>query len=427
MRALLSGVFWRYFAIFIQFLIILGVARRLDFNDAAVYFSLFGVVGVFFTLSGAGIPDGLVRFLPLLDSRNAKSAGLRLVRQGIIATLALNSLIAVPLAVVALRLLGQSQIGFAPLLAIWWFAYAGVFLGGQVLVALNRPGFGAFFAYSSINIGYLVSLLPYLILAEAPSLKGALLAAIVGASGALLAAMLMVFRVLGASQNPNPPPSPQNPAEDVRISEVLSVGVKMLLARMMQASLPWIPVWFLLAFDYPGQSANYAAASRLIVAVTSVVAALRFSARNDIVRMYEQGNYRGIVRLNRQVSLLSFVPPALALILLFFIGDWIVPLVLGNDYAPVVPILMILIVGVLAEAFGGLSDEILKMTGRTSIVLWSLGTGLVVQIALVALLVDEGALAVAWATVAAFAIQYVWQVFWLSIHTPIRLIGRKRQ
>lgn len=430
MRHMISGIWWRYFAIAVQFCVVLIVAKTLSIHDAALYFSLFGVVGVFFSLSGIGIPDGLVRYMPLLIAQNVGAAAKRVVVQGIIATLAINAVVALPLSGLALYMLGQVNPIVLWYLAVWWFAYAGVFMGAQTLVAFGRSGLGSFFAYSSINIGYAITLIPYLLIASDPSIYATMFFAVLGSLIAFFAVMFVLFlqfiRDFGCGCAEDSLNENARDLSNVSLNKIISFGFPILVSRLAQGCLPWVPAWLLFAGGQVNESATYATASRLTVAVTSVVAALRFTARNDIVRHYQKGNFSAIILLNRRVSLVSVVPPVLALAFLFLFGDIAIPMLLGSEYKAAVAVLMVLVFGVFAEAFGGLSDEILKMTGRTRIVLWSLGASLAVQNLLVVLLLEEGAAAVAWATVAAFSIQYVWQVLWLSKYTPIRLIGKRK-
>ena len=75
--------------------------------------------------------------------------------------------------------------------------------------------------------------------------------------------------------------------------------------------------------------------------------------------------------------------------------------------------------GVLAEAIGGVSDEILKMTGRGIVVVVSLAASICVEIVGLLLLAQNGAAAAAWVTVTAFALQYLVQLGYLTVRTPL--------
>lgn len=409
MKRLIASVGWRYLSVLVQFVIVSAVARQLDIATAGQYFALFGIVAVFYALSGLGVPDGLVRHLSAAGPRGGLGRILGLM-------VLCNLVIALPLAGISLTVLRQ-DIDLMVWLALWWFAYATVFSCAQILVGLGRPTMGAFFFYCSITLCYLPTVLPYLFLAEHPDLMGVLCSAAVGSMLAFGMAILAVCRAMSA---------PTNPEQDaLRFSDLLMTGFPILLTRVMQSSLPWIPVWILTAFGSLEEAAIYSAASRLTVVVTSVVAALRFVSRNDIVALCEKRQFADLVRLSHRVSVLSASPPILALVFLAIWGPLVVPFVLGSEYTPAVNVLMVLVLGVFAEAYGGLSDEILKMTGHTRIVIISLGSSIVLQIFLTFSLAPQGAFVVAWATVLAFTMQYIWQVFWLTSRTPIKLLSTR--
>ena len=207
---------------------------------------------------------------------------------------------------------------------------------------------------------------------------------------------------------------------------MLKTGMPIMAGRLMQATFPWTPVWILIAVASAEEAAIYGAASRLTVAVTSVVAAMRFSVRPTIVELSIANRFKDIVTLNRKCSVISAVPPTCGIAILAFAGDTIIPTVLGPDYAAVTGVLIILMAGVLAEAFGGLSDEILKMTGRTRIVLATQLCAMTLQVSICSLFVSGGANAVAVGTAIAFAAQYGLQVAWLSVRTEIHILPLPR-
>lgn len=120
--------------------------------------------------------------------------------------------------------------------------------------------------------------------------------------------------------------------------------------------------------------------------------------------------------------MISAVPPIVGIVVLLLAGHVLIPFVLGHRYVGVDIVLLILMFGVLAEAFGGMSDEILKMTGRTYIVICTLVLAVLFQLSACYYLAPHGASAVAFATAIAFAIQYVGQVLWLSLRTPIKIL-----
>ncbi|UWS81776.1 lipopolysaccharide biosynthesis protein (plasmid) [Phaeobacter sp. G2] len=418
MKSAAISVALRYLAIAIQFAVVIAVTNTLPLNIAGQYFSVFGVIAVTFTLSGIGIPDGCVKNLSEArvhqDNDRLHALTLSTLPVSMILNLGIGYIIGIGATTFA-----HLDVEARPIIALWWFGYAGTFLCAQVLVGCGRPVIATFFAYSSVNLAYVPTLLPALVFLDSPDLITIMTVAALAANGAMAISALFAFRI---SQRLR---IEAGNGRSVGIMHELYVSVKsglpMMLSRFMQASLPWIPVWMLGYFNAVEAAAIYAAASRLTVAVTSVVAALRFSMRGTLVEMNAAGRYREIAALNRKVSLISALPPLAGLIFLLLVGPQVVPLILGADYAPAVPVLIILMFGVFGEALGGISDEILKMTGATRIVLWSLFLAMLCQCTLGLLMAEHGAELLAWGTATAFTLQYVWQTVWLSRKTKITI------
>lgn len=437
MRQLASAVVWRYFAIGAQFVIVLLIARRATLETAGLYFSLFGFVTVAYVAVGLGAPDGMVKRLPAILSTTPASALKRPVRHYLLfgsgSTLLLGAM-----GLVAALLFGVDLLS-ASMGAAWWAAYATVFMLAQLLIALGEVAWGSFIAYSSPNVGYALTLIPYLLLTASPSFTGMVVSALAGCGFALVLALWALRKALhrldgwkgrGNGTSARAARESSSPVPDLRCKHLVRDGLPIACARFLQASLPWLPVWLLTAWAMLHDAATYAAASRLAVVVTALLAALRFGARPSIVTHAAAGEFAEIERMSRRSSLMAAVPPVLAVAVLAIWGNALVPWVLGPEYKASVPVLIALMFGVLAEAFGGLSDEILKMTGHAAVVLTSLAIASGAQLAFGVWFVERGAVALAIITSGAFAVQYLAQVVWLRLNTSISLwpglFGRRR-
>jgi O-antigen/teichoic acid export membrane protein len=419
MKAAALSILLRYLAIAIQFAVVICVTRTLPIDIAGKYFTVFGIIAVAFTLSGIGTPDGCVKNMS--EARARKDVPkLRAIALGAIPVSFLVNLgISGVIGGAAAKLAGLDADTY-PIIALWWFGYAGTFFFAQFLVGAGRSVMATFFAYSSINLVYVVSLLPALIFMTQPDLSVVMLVAAVASNVAMVCAAFFSWRAGRKLFKQSAFVTWATRFAEAR--SAISAGLPMMLSRFMQASLPWIPVWVLGYFHSAEAAAIYAAASRLTAAVTSVVAALRFSMRGTIVEANAAKRFKEIAALNHTVSFVSAIPPFVGLIFLATLGSWAVPLVFGGDYAACVPVLIILMFGVFWEAFGGLSDEILKMTGRSRIVLWSLFAAMMCQCICGLMFAKYGPLYVAGGTVVAFTIQYAWQVIWLSRKTQIAIL-----
>lgn len=427
MRTLLSSVVWRYLAIALQFAVVVTIAHRTSLDIAGRYFAIFGFIAVTSMTVGLGIPEGLVRQIPYQRAAMARNEVNRVIIKGAVSSVCISGLLGLTGYFVAYHITNFG--GTTLLLATtWWMAYATNFLLAQVLVAEGYPAMGTFSAFSSISIGYVFTLIPVCLLRDDIALTTLLSAANIGAWVATLSSLALAVSRLSwpKSSIVSVPSTPSLngviDASAISVRALLRSGFPMMISRFLQASLAWIPVWILIAFVSAEESAIYAAASRLTVAVTSVVAALRFSIRPSIVELDLAGRYRDIAKLNRKCSLISLGPPLLGLAILLIAGERIIPIVLGEEYISVAAVLIVLMFGVMAEAFGGMSDEILKMTGRTYVVLITLVCAVTIQLVASCALAPHGATHVAFATFAAFLVQYSLQLIWLSSKTEIKVI-----
>lgn len=413
----IAPMFWRYSGLLIQFVIVLLVAQTVELHVAGQYFSFFGFVTVSYILSGLGIPDALVRVIPLLHAQSRSSGDTLL--SGFVLSTAINLAVLVCGSLSISLCVGDSILGW--LLGLWWFAYAQVFLASQILIAVASEPWGLFGAYSAINFGYVVTLVPYLIIMPTHTVKGMILSAVIGATLALVIVMAALIRRVGVLNRKFTDIGEFHPSCGTQLVRLVSMGLPMTSSRLLQGMVPWLPVWFLTFSVDAEMGAVYAASSRLAVVVTAILGSIRFGSRPEIVSLEEEHSWRQLEKLSRRASYMSAVGASIAFVALLVAGKWIVRVLLGAGYDAATPVLMILMAGILAEAFGGLSDEILKMMGKAWVVLATLFASTLIQTVLLALFARHGVEIAAWTSVIAFAIQYGLQVAWLRLYTPVRI------
>ncbi|WP_087132303.1 lipopolysaccharide biosynthesis protein [Microbacterium esteraromaticum] len=413
LQRMAQPMLWRYVGLLLQFAIVLLVARSVDLEIAGGYFALFGAVAVVHLASGLGIPDAIVKLCPVAeDSASLRSMGLMA-----------STIINIPLCgfVLLIALACGQSVGIATLFAIWLFGYAEVLAISQAMITFRSGTWGNFGMYASINIGYMLTLVPYLFIADSPTLSGMVYWATMGALLSCASLMIVVICTRAARCGDIAPAWNELVQVCRSAGKLITIGMPIATARLLQGMLPWLPVWLLAVHGDPGGAATYAAASRLAVVATAVLGSIRFSSRPEIVTLAADNNWPGIGRLSRRASYFSAAVATSAIIATAAMGGWLIPLVFGPAYAGTVAVLCVLLVGIYAEAIGGLSDEILKMTGRAWVVLTTLAlsAGLLVLI----LIVDPGIGPVnaAWATVAAFAVQYVLQISWLGRYLQVHI------
>jgi O-antigen/teichoic acid export membrane protein len=406
MRPLASAVLWRYLAIATQFAVVVLVAKNMSTHHAGQYFAIFGLVSVCALVAGLGTPDGAVMHLPVLREAGRRSEIGSLIGR-VMVNVGLTSLAGSLVCLVA-ALAGFGSVTLVALAVTWWAGISLVWVNAQLLAGLGYGGLGAFVGYSVTNFCYLLTFVPYLTIADDVTLAGALVSTSLATWISVLVSAGVLIGALRSRRTDTDHGYPHGPTRQ----RLLADGVGLMITRLMQASLAWIPLWILALLNGSESAAVYGAASRLAVAATAGVAALRFAARSQIVLFHAREDFPSINRLARQCSTVSMAIPILAIALLSTYGDGAMVEILGRSYISVGSVLMVLMFGVLAEAFGGISDEILKMSRHALAVVIEIGGA--VRFA------RHGPVAVAWVTAAAFTFQYAFQMAWLSKNTQVK-------
>jgi len=409
--SLLLAVASRYGALAVQFLIVVLVSRQLSKAEAGAYFMIFGAVTSTYCLAGLGIPDGLVKSCSEAIAHERRE----LVRPqvGKAAMVTLISSVAMLAGLIGVGVALRMPLAYLGAFAGWWMGYAVVFFCGQALVAIGKESLGAFLFYTATNLFMIVTTAPYLLLHAHPTLSGALVASL---AAACLAAVICV-----ASLTIN---LLKWPAGEVKaqVLPTARLGAMIAIARLFQAVIYWIPAWAIGAVRGPADAATVGAAGRLLIAASALIAAFRFSVRSRIVIAATKGDWEGIERMSRVIATIATSGALAALIGLFVIGDPIIALVFGHDYAAVGPVLAVLLIGAIGESFGGPVDEVLKLTGRPVAVLVGLMVAVALEAALAIWLAHYGVVAVAVAQAAAFCGMYGFQIYYLKRKTGALIV-----
>lgn len=384
MLSYVSAVGFRYFSIGLQFAIIVLVTRYLPPAGTGSYLLIYGLMTSTYYLAGAGLPDGIVKSIAAARA----SGNLAPVRFLVWCSSIAGGLIS--LATASAGAIIGILFGFMPeqtiAAALWWFSYGAVFHCAQCLLAVGRPSLGSFFFYPAANLFQAVFLAVYLGLNPAADVDGVIAASVLSAMCCALAAAGFVVRALK--------PFPTSPAS-APLWPAFSLGGIICVSRVLQSALYWIPVWITGWMQGPAAAGLIAVASRLAVAVASVMAAIRFTIKPEIVSAATRGDWKGIERMGRNIASAATLAALAALIASLVIGEPVIAMAFGDTYAPAALLLSILLVGTIGECFGGPVDEVLRMTDRSHIVLALLAVMTVVESLLIFLLGGEPAFSAA--------------------------------
>lgn len=351
---------FRYVGIALQFLLLTVLARHLDAHAYGQYLFVLSAVLPTYFLLGLGASETVVREGPvLLQTEGGRAGGelRRLVGAGLVAALGSASLlVAVGAAVLSLPVVDA---GVTPWFMLTFFVANGLmFNAAQILLGIGEDRLGAFFFYPALNVTLLGSAVPYMLLARDPSFTGiATVTSVASVVAAAVALGVVLSRIRPARSTGG------------QLRHVVRVGIRLAAARAFYAAGLWLPTFVAGLLLSPVEAGYLGTAGRLAVAVAAVMAAVRFAVRPSIVRAFHEGDTERIRLLCGSLATISSGLAVIALVLNLVLGRSVVTTVFGSSFAPVAPLLSLLLVGIIAECVAGPVDEVLKMTGHEGRVL----------------------------------------------------------
>lgn len=362
-------VLTRYGAIVAQFAMVALITRALSPAASGSFFVLMGIVLASYFLAGAGLPDGQVKNYPAeVATGNSRQANATLVR-GTWFSLATVPLGAAGSAAAAL-LVGES-LPSALFVALWWLAYAVIFIAAQTLVALGRTSVGTGIFYSSAPAAQILIAAPAILVTRQSTLEGILLCVTIATSIAAVLSLTVLGRELvvlhrrSSERLSELPPGPRTP-----LLTTWRDGIPIAIGRVAQAILIWSPVWAAGLVLGSEDAGIIGLATRLVSAVAAVVAAIRFSIRPSIAQAVAIGSWRELEARSSRIALYVTVLAVVAMAGFLLAGPTFVNWIFGDGYTGAAWVAATLLIGTVAESIGGPVDEILKMSGDAHRVLW---------------------------------------------------------
>lgn len=185
--------------------------------------------------------------------------------------------------------------------------------------------------------------------------RGALMVSTLAAFGAGGALWIHFRAVFASSLRERPDYS--------RWREWLVVGVPMLVMGVVQELMNHIDVILLGVLANARQAGLFAASWRLASLVPFVFVGLSVMAAPLIASAHERKASEELFRVSALVSRVGFLFAILASGLLFVGGKWLLHL-FGNDFARAFPVLTVLLIGGLVNAFTGMAGYLMILTGH---------------------------------------------------------------
>lgn len=364
---MLTTVAFRYLSLLIQFVILSIIAHSVSVEDYGLYIMSLSVTFSCYYFIGLGTSESaLFRISQNLALEKSNAVG-EVIGAVLLVTLSCTALlwvITIFVAVFNTSTGGEKHVLiFVP---IFLTSTGIIFNVSQILLGLRQPVAGSFLFYPAVNVTLLLSSVPAaLILKDAQFSHLALTSSVGAGLGAIAALIFCVWA-----------------SRAYRLSwsfdkawDLIKEGIGLTTVRVLHAGSFWIPTIVAGVTLSPTSAGLIGTAGRLAIAVSAIIAALRFIIRPSIAIALTQNNLAHLRSMSGSAAFVSTTAAIIAIITNILLGKHIIDLVFGSQFVIVSEILTILLIGVLAEAIFGPVDEILKASGKQKSVFLIYGAG----------------------------------------------------
>jgi len=344
--------------------IVAGVAanailtRAMSPNEVGVYFLMISLTSVAVLAALVGQNQTVVRFIGQLRGQGlAEKAGSVVVRAFMIVGVA--SLLMALAYWVFVHLLGVSLFhSELMLVGSLWMALLIVFnslrtLGAECLRGAEEIKLATVFEGLLTNLFFAVLLFIAWKKMGAVTLNQSI---VMTACAAMLSMSLALWVVWRKSA----PLCMQGP---VKTPELLRTGFPLLGGNLVVVVMTSFGLWVVGYLATAEDAAQYGAATRLVMLAQFPLVALNAMLPPMIARMYAENKLVEMQRIIRLSASVALILASLALLIFLLWGDGLLALLFGDYYADAKWVLVLLCVGVVANAWAGYCGPVLMMTG----------------------------------------------------------------
>lgn len=157
----------------------------------------------------------------------------------------------------------------------------------------------------------------------------------------------------------------QIPSQDMlSYQDMIRTGWPLLISNIVVVAITQAGLWIVSIISGPSDVALYGAAFRLVILLQMPLLILNSILPPIIARLHIQGKRQEIERSLRLVTAAAFVPALILFVVFLFWGGEILSRLYGEFYAGAFWILIILGIGIMANAWAGFCGPTLMMTGH---------------------------------------------------------------
>lgn len=398
-------IVYRYFGTVLQFVILSILANSVSVKDYGLYLMCLGFVFSYHYIVGFGASESAVSRLPgCVLEKNDEEVG-RIVGSVFVSTL--FSLM-VLLLLALLVFLVQPFVGVVNTAIVFVLVFLGttgiLFNGSQLLLGLGRASIGSFFFYPATNLTLLFSTVPTALFVDEVDFVNLAFATTIGSLTAATGVMVVCFRSIDKKRLSWSLGETKN---------LVIQGIGLTAVRMLHVVSFWIPTMVAGFMLSPSSAGLIGTAGRLAIAVSAVIAAIRFTVRPSIVRALKVQDMAYIRKVAGSVAFLTTALGLAAIVANQLFGSVLIGVFFGENLVSITPILTVLLLSVCAEGIFGPVDEIMKLSNGKKTVGWIYGVGVTLFLAGCFVCTSFGLIWTAW-----LQVLYVFGIF-LSLNVAV--------
>jgi O-antigen/teichoic acid export membrane protein len=393
------------------------LARMVSHATLGAYFLVFSMVMIATTIAQLGLDKTVVRFVAAARA----TAHVGRVRRTVVVVFAIGAAASLAIAMVLVLGLGhylavrvyhsQAVAGVIGLAAAWIVVNALLSLTAETFRGFKQFWPATLYSGLAVDVLLVVGFGALWVAGVRPTLAQAVAVTVAATGLALVAGAFALWRRV----------APLHGEGTTGVWEVTAVSMPLLVTSLANFAVgTGVDLWVVGHFSTTSDVALYGAASRLVFFVATPLIVVSQVVPPIIAELHARGEREQLERTLRSVSTVAGLPAAMVLVAFIAAGGFILSVAYGPYFRHAATVLVILSCARLVAVCTGSSGVTLMMTGhQRTMMLITVGTGVLALIAEILLAPSYGITGVAAATCAAQILLNGLQLVFARIHVGI--------
>jgi O-antigen/teichoic acid export membrane protein len=393
------------------------LARMVSHATLGAYFLVFSMVMIATTIAQLGLDKTVVRFVAAARA----TAHVGRVRRTVVVVFAIGAAASLAIAMVLVLGLGhylavrvyhsQAVAGVIGLAAAWIVVNALLSLTAETFRGFKQFWPATLYSGLAVDVLLVVGFGALWVAGVRPTLAQAVAVTVAATGLALVAGAFALWRRV----------APLHGEGTTGVWEVTAVSMPLLVTSLANFAVgTGVDLWVVGHFSTTSDVALYGAASRLVFFVATPLIVVSQVVPPIIAELHARGEREQLERTLRSVSTVAGLPAVMVLVAFIAAGGFILSVAYGPYFRHAATVLVILSCARLVAVCTGSSGVTLMMTGhQRTMMLITVGTGVLALIAEILLAPSYGITGVAAATCAAQILLNGLQLVFARIHVGI--------